>query len=64
MITHTNISFDPDVCQGRPVITGTGIRTEIVFSRFKAGESIPELAADYFVRCSHIEDAIRYEITK
>lgn len=64
MITSKNITFDPNICQGRPVITGTGIRSEVVCSRFKAGESVPELAADYMLRCSQIEDAIRYEVTK
>jgi len=63
-MTHKNITFDQNICQGRPVITGTGIRTEIIFSRFKAGETVPELAADYLLRPSQIEDAIRYEITK
>ena len=64
MITHKNITFDEYVCQGRPVITGTGIRTEVIFKRFKAGESVPELATAYLLRCSQVEDAIRFEICK
>lgn len=62
MITHKNVTQDPNICQGRPIVTGTGIRTEILFSRFRAGESITEIAADYMLRPSQIEDAIRYEI--
>jgi uncharacterized protein (DUF433 family) len=61
-MTHKNISHDPSICGGRPIVTGTGIRTEILFSRFKAGESVVEIAADYMLRPSQIEDAIRFEI--
>jgi uncharacterized protein (DUF433 family) len=62
MITHKNITSDPNICGGRPVVTGTGIRTEILFERFKAGESIIDIYADYMLRPSQIEDAIRFEI--
>ncbi len=62
MITHKNVTTDPNINFGRPIVTGTGIGTEVLFSRFRAGESIVEIAADYMLRPSQIEDAIRYEI--
>ena len=62
MITHKNVTHDPNICQGRAIVIGTGIRTEILFERFKGGESIVEIASDYMLRPSQIEDAIRFEI--
>ena len=55
-----NISVDPKVAFGQPTIAGTGIPTDIVASRFMAGESVIELATDYELNVWDIEDAIRY----
>jgi uncharacterized protein (DUF433 family) len=55
------VTIDPRIAFGRPVLTGTGIPTEIVAKRFNAGESIDELAADYGHRREEIEEAIRFE---
>ena len=41
------VAIDPMVQYGRPCIAGTGIPTAIIGERWKAGESISELAADY-----------------
>jgi hypothetical protein len=41
-----SVMIDPRISFGRLVITGTGIATEIVVERFRAGESIDELAKD------------------
>jgi uncharacterized protein (DUF433 family) len=48
---------------GRPVITGTGVTTELVAERFKAGESADELASDYGCVREKIEEAIRCELS-
>lgn len=56
------VVVDPGVAFGRPVINGTGVRTEVVASRLKAGESMRELAEDYEVQVEQIEEAIRYEL--
>jgi uncharacterized protein (DUF433 family) len=56
------IVIDPRTGFGRPVIANTGIRTSVVASRFRAGESAPDLARDYNVELGQIEDAVRCEI--
>ena len=55
------IMIDPTISGGRPVIAGTGLATEIIAERFKAGESIHELAYDYGRTEAEVEEAIRCE---
>jgi uncharacterized protein (DUF433 family) len=57
-----NIVIDPFVSFGRAVISGTGVSTELVAERFKAGESADELANDYGCDREKIEEAIRCEL--
>lgn len=47
---------------GKPVLTGTGIPTATVASRFKAGEDVDDLAEDYGRTPLEINQAIRYEL--
>jgi uncharacterized protein (DUF433 family) len=56
------VVIDPRISFGRPVLVGTGVRTAIVAERYKAGESIQELAEDYGRRHLDIEEAIRCEL--
>jgi uncharacterized protein (DUF433 family) len=56
------IVIDPMLSFGRPVIRGTGISTAAVAERYKAGESIGDLARDYARSAGEIEDAIRCEL--
>lgn len=56
------IMIDPAVSGGRAVISGTRIAVEIVAERYKAGESIRELAEDYGRKTDDIEEAIRCEL--
>ena len=56
------IVIDPRLSAGRPVIAGTGLATQIVFERYKAGESVRELACDYERSDAEIEEAIRCEV--
>lgn len=56
------IVIDPYVSFGRPVLAGTGIATTIIAQRYKAGESIEELAEDYGRSTSDIQEAIRCEL--
>jgi uncharacterized protein (DUF433 family) len=60
--TRTVVVIDPRVGFGRPVLDGTGIRTEILIERFSAGERIEELAADYGRSPAEIEDVVRCEL--
>src|SRR5213595_1574388 len=57
-----NIVIDPFISFGKAVITGTGVSTDIVAERFKAGESADELANDYGCDREKIEEAIRCEL--
>jgi uncharacterized protein (DUF433 family) len=59
-----NVVLDPRLGFGQPVISGTGIATRVVASRYLAGESIRALAEDYRVAVEKIEDAIRIEIRR
>lgn len=56
------VMIDPAISFGKPVVTGTGIRTAILAERFHAGESIEELASDYGLDTSQVQEAIRYEL--
>ncbi len=56
------IAMDPYVSFGRPILEGTGIPTAIVAERYKAGETIEELADDYERPSRDIQEAIRCEL--
>lgn len=56
------VVIDPRLSFGRPVIAGTGIPTAILAERYRAGESIQELAADYRCETNQVEEAIRCEL--
>jgi uncharacterized protein (DUF433 family) len=57
-----SVVIDPKISFGRPVISGTGIPTAVVAERYKAGDSIEQLATDYSREPSEIEEAIRCEL--
>ena len=56
------IVIDPYLSAGRPIIAGTGITTSTIAERYKAGESVNELARDYERDHEEIEEAIRCEL--
>lgn len=56
-----SIAISPAVSFGRPVISGTGIPTAVIASRFHARESVGELATEYGRSDKEIEEAIRWE---
>ena len=58
------IVIDPTVSFGKPVIAGTAVSTSSIFERFLAGEPMAELAEDFGVEPSLIEEAIRCEQVK
>lgn len=58
------VSLNPIVSFGQPVIPGTGIKAEVLFDRWSAGETIGELSEDYKVESSKIEAAIQWFATK
>lgn len=55
------VVIDPRLSFGRPVLARVAVATEIISDRFRAGDSIPELAQDYRVGEEEIAEAIRFE---
>ena len=67
--THSDIKSSPSIVViqpglafGRPVIAGSGIPTEIIAERYKAGDSVQDLVLDYERKTEEIEEAIRCEL--
>ena len=61
LLEPKHIVLNPTVAFGRPVISGTGISTSFISSRFHARDSVSELAAEYDLPQQKIEEAIRWE---
>jgi uncharacterized protein (DUF433 family) len=60
--TSTPVEIDPTVAFGRPVLRSRGVATAVLADRFKAGDTLAELAADYEVANEEVEEAIRVEL--
>lgn len=56
------IAIHPDISGGRPFIETAGVAIEAIARRYKAGESLKELASDYECKEEEIEEAIRCEL--
>ncbi len=56
------VVIDPARGFGRPILAGAGISTAVVAERFKAGESVTELASDYACSAAEVDEAIRFEL--
>ena len=56
-----SVLVDPDYGFGLPVITGSGVRTEIIAERHGVGETNEEIAEDFGLSVAEVEDALRYE---
>ena len=56
------IAIDPRVAFGRPVIIGSRIPTAEIAERFKAGEPLKDLSADFRRPIEEIEEAVRIEL--
>jgi uncharacterized protein (DUF433 family) len=55
------IAIDPRISFGRPVVISRGISTAAIVARIDAGEPVTDLAADYELSVTEIEDAVLYE---
>lgn len=55
------LRISPRIAFGRPVVERKAIKTSAIAERFKAGDSILELAEDYDLEAFEVEEAIRYE---
>jgi uncharacterized protein (DUF433 family) len=56
------VFIDPRFSFGRPILTKSHIATAVIAERYKAGESIEELAADYDCSPLEIEEGVRCEL--
>jgi uncharacterized protein (DUF433 family) len=56
------IVVDPDYGFGLPVVWGSGVRTEIVAERSRAGDTREEIAYDFGISPAQVEAALRYEM--
>lgn len=55
------VVIDPAIGFGRPTLIPTGIPTGVLAERWKAGESIDELAEEYRRTPNDIQEALRWE---
>lgn len=60
-VSAREVVIDPRVSFGRPVVAGTGIRTETLAERLDAGESLEDLVLDYGLSEDAIKDAVLFE---
>ena len=58
------VEIDPRIAFGRPVLAGRGVPTAVLADRFKAGDSLTDLARDYNSSTQVIEEAIRCELNR
>jgi uncharacterized protein (DUF433 family)/DNA-binding transcriptional MerR regulator len=56
------IQMTPSVAFGRPVLAKTGIATDVIVGRFRARDTISDLAEEYGVSPAMIEDCVRWEL--
>lgn len=55
------VVVDPDYSFGLPVITGSGVRTEVIAEQYDAGDSMEHIAYDFNVTPEQIEGALKLE---
>jgi uncharacterized protein (DUF433 family) len=55
------VVMNPTISFGRPVIDGTGIPVSHIYERYRAGDSVVDLARDFRLETGAIEEAIRCE---
>ena len=58
------IVMDPAVAYGRPVVEGTRVTSKMIFDRYSGGESLNDIAVDYDLKISGVEEALRCEIER
>jgi len=55
------IAIDPQIAFGRPVVLRKGAATHAIAERLDPGETVADLAADYDLSPTEIEEAVLYE---
>lgn len=59
-----SVVMDPRIAFGRPVLVGTAVPTSVLADRFKAADSLIDLAQDHGALPEAIEEAIRCEFDR
>jgi uncharacterized protein (DUF433 family) len=54
------VVIDLNVSGGQPVVQGTGVLASILASRWRAGDSLEELARGYTLPLNDVREAVRY----
>jgi uncharacterized protein (DUF433 family) len=57
--TEARVIVNPEVAFGLPIVTGAGARVEDLVDRFLAGDKLGDIAADFDMIPSEVEDVIR-----
>jgi len=58
------VVVDPQIAFGRPVLAGRSVPTAVLADRFKAGDTLAQLAEDYDTSPQQIEEALRCEFER
>ncbi len=58
------VVVDPTIAFGRPVLAGRSVPTAVLADRFKAGDTLIQLAEDYETSPQNIEEALRCELDR
>jgi uncharacterized protein (DUF433 family) len=58
------IVVDPEYGYGLPVVSGSGVRTEIIRERAEAGDLIHQIAGDFNLDCMEVERALQFELQR
>jgi uncharacterized protein (DUF433 family) len=54
------VVIDPQISFGRPILLNAGVMTAVISNRFMAGDSVAEMAQDYGVEETDIDEALRF----
>jgi uncharacterized protein (DUF433 family) len=58
------VVVDPQIAFGRPILAGRAVPTAVLADRFKAGDTLMQLAEDYDTSSQNIEEALRCELDR
>jgi len=53
------VAVDPKIAFGQPVLVHTSVPLQVLFDRFRAGDTLAHLAAEYLVKPRILEQAVR-----
>ena len=55
------VRIDPRMVFGKPILNESGIRTSVIYARYKGGETVTEIAEDYGISEMAVNAAIEFE---